>query len=64
MSEKLSKAKVEEFLHAGVPPGKKEVIKWDSEIARLGVAIAFVRRSLVVLFLSCRRRPRGAVAET
>ena len=39
MSEKLTRAKVEDFVRKGIPDGKTESILWDSQIIGLGLRL-------------------------
>lgn len=56
MAERLSKAKIEKFVAAGVPVGKSEAWLWDSAVTGLGLRMRLTG-SVSWLFVY---RPRGA----
>jgi integrase len=55
MAENLTKAKIEKFVAAGVPPGKSEAWRWDSAVTGLGLRMRLTG-SVSWLFVY---RPRG-----
>ena len=56
MAENLTRAKIEKFVAAGVPPGKLEAVLWDSAVTGLGLRMRLTG-SVSWLFLY---RPKGA----
>jgi integrase len=56
MAERLTKAKIEKFISAGVPAGKSEAVVWDSAVTGLGLRM---RQTGSVSWLFVYR-PKGA----
>jgi integrase len=56
MAERLTKAKIEKFISAGVPAGKSEAVLWDSAVTGLGLRMR-QKGSASWLFVY---RPKGA----
>jgi integrase len=56
MAERLTKAKIEKFISAGVPAGRSEAVLWDSVVTGLGMRVR-TTGSVAWIFVY---RPKGA----
>ena len=55
MAENLTRAKIEKFVAAGVPPGKLEAVLWDSAVTGLGLRMRLTGSVFVGCFYIAKK---------